>query len=275
MASITAFHPLTQPLLTIAVEDARLNKKELHVLANDCSKAYDRVPYWVLRLCLEGYGYPDSYIDWYIRSLETSPTRVLTSGGPGRWFQVPCGLGQGRVLSPHHWNVFLNPLLERLAKCKDPYIIGGQYAPPVTMSAIVYADDTKLVSSSTEGLRERLDVAAKYFNFTGMLFNPKKSHYITVNVAQPQPITVGPDQIPSHTTETPFKFMRYQFDIGPEGIDDAAEMTYVYDKVASTIQAMMPKRTSLSMTRYITHAVAHGIYQYHGRLYGSLEGPSG
>ena len=258
-------------LMTLAVEDAVLNKKELHVIANDCSKAYDRVPYWVLRLCLEEYGYPDSYIDWYLRSLSTSPTRVLTSAGPGRWFTVPCGLGQGRVLSPHHWNVFLNPMLERLAKCKDAYRIGTAEAG-VQLSAIAYADDTKLLASSYEGLKERLDIAAEYFRFTGMLFNPKKSHYITVNVHNPIPIAVGMDQIPSHTSGKAFKFMGYHFDFNEAGIDDKPEMEYIERKIEKILSAMTTKRISLKMTRYITHAVAHGVFQYHGRLYGSMEG---
>jgi hypothetical protein len=53
--------------------------------------------------------------------------RVLTAHGAGDEWTKTCGLGQGSVLAPLKWNLFLDPLLNRLQTTRDPYVCGLFY----------------------------------------------------------------------------------------------------------------------------------------------------
>ena len=53
--------------------------------------------------------------------------RVLTAHGAGAEWDMECGLGQGSVLAPLKWNLFLDLLLKRMDDTPDPYT--AQTAP--------------------------------------------------------------------------------------------------------------------------------------------------
>ena len=74
------------------------------------------------------------------------------------------GLGQGSILAPLKWNLFLDPLLRLLHDTPDPYIIGsGADAQP--LYAVAFADDMTVVASSHKGYRIRMAQTSEYLNF--------------------------------------------------------------------------------------------------------------
>ena len=50
--------------------------------------------------------------------------KVLTAHRSGAEFTKECGLGQGSVLAPLKWKLFLDPLLKKLRTIEAPYTIG-------------------------------------------------------------------------------------------------------------------------------------------------------
>jgi hypothetical protein len=90
------------------------------------------------------------------------------------------GLGQGNILAPLKWNLFLNPLLRLLHDTPDPYIIGtGADAQP--LRAVAFADDMTVVASSHKGYRIRMTQISEYINFFQVELNPKKTTYTYFN----------------------------------------------------------------------------------------------
>ena len=95
-------------LYTFLFEDARQYNKELHISANDCSKAYDSVPHWCMRLIYRAHGFPEHLIELLLDLDKGRFGNLLTAHGPGPTFKMKCGLGQGSSIAPLKWNLFLN-----------------------------------------------------------------------------------------------------------------------------------------------------------------------
>jgi hypothetical protein len=169
-------------MLTYAflMEDAKSTKQEIHLSNNDCSQAYDSVPHLATSFIYDLHGFP-SQLQGMLKSLEGNlHGQILTAHGPGPTFPMERGLGQGSILAPLKWNLFLDPLLRLLHDTPDPYIIGtGADAQP--LRAIAFADDMTVVASSHKGYRIRMAQTSEYLNFFQVELNPKKTTYTYFN----------------------------------------------------------------------------------------------
>jgi hypothetical protein len=103
--------------------------------------------------------------------------RILTAHGAGAPFTKECGLGQGSVLAPLKWNLFLNPLLHSLQTTGAPYIPGDKNSPPLPITALAFADDLTIIAPSHHDYVLRMDLANRYLSFFGVEFNPSKTLY--------------------------------------------------------------------------------------------------
>ena len=136
----------------------------------DASKAYDRVNHWhlfkklldrkipcvIIRLLLVWYRTQKFLVKW---------CDVLS--GP---FRVSNGVRQGGILSPMLFNVFIDELSSRLAKCRS-----GCYINNVCLNHLFYADDAVLLCPSPAALQYLIDICDKYAKDNDMIFNTKKS----------------------------------------------------------------------------------------------------
>ena len=201
---------------TLVMEDAKQHKKEIHISNNDCTQAYDAVPPWAMRAVYRYHGFPPELITMLMNMDTNMKGRVLTAHGAGTEWTKTCGLGQGSVLAPLKWNLFLDPLLHRLDKTKDPYIIGsGPFAKELRVLA--FADDTTIFASTHSGYLTRMAMAGEYFGIFGVNFSPQKTHYTYANTGgrhyASAPITVrkpdGSTQIQPSSVTSPHKPLRY------------------------------------------------------------------
>jgi hypothetical protein len=110
---------------TMVMEDAHQTKQEIHISNNDCTQAYDAVPPWAMYAVYRFHGFPPDLIQMLINMDATMRGRVLTAHGAGDEWDKTCGLGQGSVLAPLKWNLFLDPLLHLMEDTSDPYIMGS------------------------------------------------------------------------------------------------------------------------------------------------------
>ena len=68
-------------------------------------------------------------------------------------FKSYIGVRQGDVLSPNLFKIFINDLPSYLSECLDPVDVNGNI-----LQCLMYADDINLLSTSSEGLQQRLNV---------------------------------------------------------------------------------------------------------------------
>ena len=68
-------------------------------------------------------------------------------------FKTNIGVRQGCVLSPLLFNLFLADLQPTLDKCKD----NAKIDENVELSCLLWADDILMLSTSEEGLQEKLN----------------------------------------------------------------------------------------------------------------------
>ena len=67
---------------------------------------------------------PSNLIRFLINTDTHQRGQVLTAHGAGTEFTKKCGLGQGSVLAPLKWKLFLDPLLKKLRTIEAPYTMG-------------------------------------------------------------------------------------------------------------------------------------------------------
>ena len=79
-----------------------------------------------MRAVYRHHGFPPNLVDMLCNMDTNRVGRVLTAHGAGDEWTMTCGLGQGSVLAPLKWNLFLDPLLKRMDSTKDPYTFTSQ-----------------------------------------------------------------------------------------------------------------------------------------------------
>ena len=111
------------PLRVLAevMEDARLSKSELHILALDLKKAFDTCEYWSQALSWQALGMPPDMIDILVNLDAGSNSPADPHEGPGATTSVILdaghksepfvhgrGMRQGSVGAPIKWVVFMH-----------------------------------------------------------------------------------------------------------------------------------------------------------------------
>ena len=173
---------VTDAMLTynFLMEDAKSTQREIHLSNNDCTQAYDSIPHWATDIIYAIHGFPPN-LQHMLNTLEGNlHGRILTAHGPGPSFPMERGLGQGSILAPLKWNLFLDPLLRQLDVTHDPYVIGNGDNSQA-LRAIAFADDMTIISSTHRGYRTRMKIACEYLNFFNVELNPQKTTYTYFN----------------------------------------------------------------------------------------------
>ncbi len=103
---------------------------------------------------------------WYSK-LES---QIKWQGTYSEIFKVTRGTRQGSLLSPQLFNIFINELLVQL-KAASP----GVHIGSTKVNNLVYADDVTVISGTTTGLQQLLDICVKYANDWRFVFGISKT----------------------------------------------------------------------------------------------------
>src|SRR5260364_317404 len=106
-------------ILNNIVEDARENNKELWILFQDMRRAFDSVPLNMLKRLLCRIKIPNHIADFICDMFHQRNTQVLTEAGKTDAFVISKGIDQDEAISPLLWQIFYDPLLERIQKSQD------------------------------------------------------------------------------------------------------------------------------------------------------------
>ena len=255
---------------TLIMEDAKQSKQEIHISNNDCTQAYDAVPPWAMYAVYRFHGFPPDLIQMLMNMDDNMKGRVLTAHGAGDEWTKTCGLGQGSVLAPLKWNLFLDPLLHLMEDTADPYIMGTGLSA-IHIRILAFADDTTIFASTHKGYLERMALAGKYFGIFGVNFSPTKTHYTYANTKgrhyTSAPITV---RLPDGNTITqpsavtsPHKPLRYLGAWLSPTLNWLPAKRKLRDEVNKILTILRHKTLTPEEYKYTVRAVLHSKLRYY------------
>ena len=102
-----------------------------------------------------------------------------------QFLNITKGTRQGRLLSPHLFNVFIDDLMRDLEGC--PY---GLRTRSLKITTAAYADDITLIASTQPDLQKRVEICYRYSCKWRFSFGPSKSKCIIMckrSISLPQP----------------------------------------------------------------------------------------
>ena len=105
-------------ILNNIMENARENNKELWILLQDISKAYDRVNRKHLWMAICHIKLPEKFINIIENSLKNRLNRVITDVGLTQEYRMENGIDQGEIMSPLLWIIYYDPLFTKIKSIK-------------------------------------------------------------------------------------------------------------------------------------------------------------
>lgn len=156
-------------ILQLVTEDAKVHHKPIVVMFLDIKKAYDSVHPLSIMNSLRFLNFDEKYWNILSSTFVGRKMRVLTQTGSTEFFHPLTGLEQGDPSSPILWNIFYEPLLQKLHALK------GYQLENLNVSYLAYADDLTLIASNDNDMQLLLDTVTEYLSFHCMQIQPKKS----------------------------------------------------------------------------------------------------
>ena len=151
------------------------NNSTINICALDLTKAFDRVNHDILFLKLMERKVPKSYVlilkNWYDKIFIS----VRWGDSLSPWTSLLSGVRQGGILSPVLFAIFVDSVLDRLAKCGL-----GCFIKSFCVNSFMYADDLILLSISLYHMQKLVDICFHEFGHLGLQINIKKSACIRV-----------------------------------------------------------------------------------------------
>ena len=132
----------------------------------DASKAFDKINHWILFKKLIARRVPIYLCFWY----QNQSMYIKWGSTFSEKFHVTNGVRQGGVLSPLLFNVYVN----ELSDCLNKSGIGGSMNGTV-INHMLYSDDICIISLSSAGLQQLLNICSGYSELHDLTFNAKKS----------------------------------------------------------------------------------------------------
>ena len=106
--------PIT--ILSHLIEDAQVQNKEIWMLAQDISKAYDSVHIPLLKRALLRIKVPLSLVNLITNIFTHRSNSVITNFGNTKLYQVHDGIDQGETITPLLWRIYYDPLLSKITQ---------------------------------------------------------------------------------------------------------------------------------------------------------------
>ncbi|GES86307.1 reverse transcriptase family protein [Rhizophagus clarus] len=186
-------------LINNLIEDAKENSKELWIVLQDISKAFDSISLDFLDLALKRIGLPSHAVNCIVNLFKGRTVQVATAFGPSPSFQAADGIDQGDSLSPLLWRIYYDPLLATITalptkgynmECVWPH----NPRDPNTwetfshrIAASAYIDDTAWIDCTRNRIQHTLDMARSFYELVDININHKKCELIVINPSLPRP----------------------------------------------------------------------------------------
>ena len=173
------------------MEDTRANKRELWLMFQDMSKAFDSVNSDCLVLALRRIKAPEWFIHLMKNLLNNRENIVLTMHGNTDPYKVEDGLDQGDIISPLMWRIFYDPLISHIAKSGLGYTMNECWTNDLCLKTQVninlevavaaYVDDTNWFAPNRSNMEQILNIANEFYTMNDIAINKSKSYLIAIN----------------------------------------------------------------------------------------------
>jgi hypothetical protein len=163
----------------------------LWIVSQDISKAFDSIDLNMLQLSLLRLKFPVSLIQFLLNLFTQRDNRVLTCYSSTDSYRIRIGIGQGEVISPLLWVIYIDPLLTELNRSAlspvtlssplshDLFTIDSSFPDTVSLSHLTYIDDSTLISASYEGMTQLLSTCQEFYFLNNTATNPSKYTLVT------------------------------------------------------------------------------------------------
>ena len=178
--------------------DATHNKKDLWILLQDMSKAYDHVNIFMLIKALERLHIPFNFLRFILKMFGNRHNQIFTLFGNTDSYKVISGIDQGEIISPLLWCIYYDPLLCRIQNSAYGYSLTHSWKPNIlydemeTMtiktSALAYMDDTLWIAKFRDDLNNIINIAESFYRLNHIKVNWDKSVLLINNSRQNQPL---------------------------------------------------------------------------------------
>jgi hypothetical protein len=173
-------------------EEANAHKLPLVVLFVDFNKAFDSVDRTKLPWILSTYGIPAKLSKAICSLYELTEARVKTRDGETEWFSTNSGILQGDTLAPLLFLLYIDLILRHVTKDDQMGLEVERRRstrhPAKYITALAYADDVALVTSSMEGAQILMSNLVEAALPLGLSVNATKTQVMTFNI--PNPVTI-------------------------------------------------------------------------------------
>jgi hypothetical protein len=257
--------------------DAIINNKDLWVLSQDMSKAYDHVNLFMLIRALERLRIPFNFIRFILKMFGNRFNQVFTFFGNTEPYKVVFGIDQGEVISPLLWCIYYDPLLCRIHESPLGYSMSHKWKPDVSTSAIAtnsikistlaYMDDTLWITKSQKDLTDIMKIANSFYDLNFIKVNWDKSVLLTNKDTLCQSISLpsinGGITIHPRLTNESIKYLGVWISLGS---NKAFINKSLANKIKSAVAVMTPKRLMDKQIIYIYNSVLIPQIEYHSQL---------
>lgn len=156
-------------LMAETIQYYRSRGSNVYMLSLDATKAFDRVQYSKLFKLLISREVCPLIIRFILNIYLISSAVVKWNEMESKAFSISNGVKQGAVISAPLFALYINPLLDKLQKCKKGCQIGNLCA-----NAFAYADDVVLLSPTCKGLKSMISICENFAYEYKLKFNPEK-----------------------------------------------------------------------------------------------------
>lgn len=181
--------------LQATITAANTLKKDLYIMIQDLSKAYNRVNIDILYLALHRICIPKKFIKFIINLFTKRTNRVLFEDWLGDPFDVIKGIDQGDSICPLLWVIYYDPMFEQINNSPFPGVLYRTSIPtsiPLGLQSTThtltlnhkllgYLDDTTWLTNNITNLEHNLAITNEFYTFTNIKIIKKKSIILSNN----------------------------------------------------------------------------------------------
>jgi exonuclease III len=188
--------------LLAILSNMKSHKTQGAVLFVDFQKAFDTVPWEVIRWAGEIHNLPPTFFNAMMK-LYSQPTeaRIETAMGLTDPIQICQGVRQGCPFSPLVFDLVVDCLLRAVQAKETGYYWGHTHTP-----ALAYADDIALISPTTERMRQGYRILLNFCEATRMRLNPPKCAVLSYDNDPPRLMFDG-REIPVMGPDSHYKYL--------------------------------------------------------------------
>ncbi len=229
-------------VLKCIIEHAKVKKQAIYGCFIDFQKAFDTI--WVKGLLYKllcKYSISPKFVRILSSMYKTLRAHVFSNGNLGLPFNITVGTRQGCNLSPSLFNIFVNDLPSILAKGEcDPVYLNSQ-----KINALMYADDTLLLSKSVKGLDKAIRLLEIYCNKWQLKINTDKTKIMIFNKAKML-------DIPFHFNGKPLERVRSYNYLGLKVNSSGSFKTAIKELSNKALRAYITMRSTFALKYNVT-----------------------